>query len=131
MISHPDMSEGAAVGALVSQSGAAARRLAGGGAITDQPVELDRRGYDLDLSDRLTADYAAGFEIEADAPLTRAAVVGFALSRITPPAGVVRWRLLASAADAEMCALDAAGGTVGIWTVRGGGDGYPTSVSKQ
>lgn len=132
MIDHPDIqAAGIAAGSLISQAGAAARRLAEGGAISDAPPELARRGYDLDLSDSLTADYASGFEIEASAPFSRAAVVGFAMARISPVADTVRYRLVDAGADCDFLALDSAGATLAIWTIRGGGDRLPTSVSRQ
>jgi len=132
-LTHPEilasvLAEGVVVVAPDGQS----RRLASAGAITDQPDELVARGHDLDLGDPVTAAWSAGYEVDADAPYQRAAVLGYALARLSPVDDTVAYQLVDRGdGNADVHALDSGGATLATWRITGGGGGIPSSVAKQ
>lgn len=133
ILAHPEILASAlASGAVVVAPDGQSRRLANDGAITEQPAQLAARGHALDSTDPITAAWAAGYEVAADAPYQRAAVLGYALARLSPVDDTAAYQLVDRGdGDADVHALDSGRAVIATWRITGGGAGDPSSVSKQ
>lgn len=98
------------------------------GAASEMVSELISHGWDLDVSDPATAAWAGGY-VSADPPLPRPLVMGFALGRVSPPAGTASHRLLDPGdGTGRLEALAADGTVLKAWRIDSITD--PGSVSS-
>jgi hypothetical protein len=97
------------------------------GAASTMVSELSAHGWEFDLTSDTTAAWVSGYYSGA-APLSRANVLGFALGRVSAPAGTENHRLLDEGdGSGRLEALDSAGSVLKAWRIDSLTD--PSSVT--
>lgn len=132
MIDHPELGEFMPTGLLLTTPGGPYRTQGNGAEGDETWAECLRRRRFLDLGDPVTAAWSPGYEVDAAAPYQRAAVLGYALARLSPVDDTAAYQLVDRGdGDADVHALDSGGATLATWRITGGGGGIPSSVAKQ
>ncbi len=118
-LTHPEIAamDWLPAGLTLSAPGEEPRLTGEPGAASEMVSELAAHGWDLDLSEPLTAAWTSGY-VSGAPPLPRSAVMGFALGRVSPPAGTVSHRLTDPGdGTGRLAALDAAGAVLKSWRI--------------